>query len=141
MYNKILIPLDISDADKVILDHIRPLARMMRSHLILLHVADGFVARNQEAMNLHDSPEIREDRAYLSSCAATLIEEGYPTTFILERGEPAEQVLAVAGNEGCDLIAMATHGHGPIADFILGSVAEKVRHKTDIPVLMIRAPQ
>jgi nucleotide-binding universal stress UspA family protein len=35
---------------------------------------------------------------------------------------------------------MATHGHGPFMDFILGSVATSVRHRTTIPVLLIRQP-
>ena len=48
-------------------------------------------------------------------------------------------ILSVAQSEGCDLIAMATHGHQFIEDMILGSVADTLRHRTDIPILMIRS--
>ena len=47
--------------------------------------------------------------------------------------------MAIAQREGCDLIAMSTHGHRLIGDLILGTVASEVRHRTDIPVLLVRA--
>ena len=46
--------------------------------------------------------------------------------------------MEIAEREGCDLIAMSTHGHRLLGDLILGSVASEVRHSTDIPVLLVR---
>ncbi len=52
----------------------------------------------------------------------------FQASAILECGDPASQIVSAAAKEGCDLIAMATHGHKGLADFILGSVASGVRH-------------
>ena len=65
MYRTILIPVENSPADQTILDHIKPLARMTGASLLLMHVADGWVARNFEQLNLAESEEIKMDRAYL----------------------------------------------------------------------------
>jgi nucleotide-binding universal stress UspA family protein len=139
MYRTILIPLDNSPSDEAILRHIRELARIHGSRLWLIHVADGHAARNQESLNLEDSEEIREDRAYLDQRRGELAAEGFDVSVHLDRGEPTRQILAWADKIGADLIAMSTHGHGLLMDFILGSVASDIRHRTDIPVLLVRA--
>lgn len=138
MYRTILIPLENSATDEAILTHVRRLARLAGSSLVLVHVADGHVARTQEALNLQDSAEIEDDRAYLSRCEAELRAEGFVVKSVLEKGDPTKGILAVAGREQPDLIAMATHGHGLIGDLVRGSVAEQLRHRTEIPVLMVR---
>ena len=141
MYQTILIPLENSWADETILNHIKALARLMSSRLILVHVADGVVARNQEQLNLDESEEMRLDRQYLEERRAALAGEGLEVSARLACGDPADQIVSVAAEEHCDLIAMATHGHRLIKDVVLGSVASAVRHRTDIPVLLVRAPR
>ena len=140
MFKKILVPLDNSPTDKAILDYIRPLAKLTGANLILVHVADGFAARLQDELNLADSEEIKQDRQYLESCRQTLVQDGFHVKSHLVRGEPTNEILAIAEKERCDLIAMSTHGHRFIKDILLGSVAEGIRHRTFIPILMIRAP-
>jgi nucleotide-binding universal stress UspA family protein len=137
MYKKILVPLDNSNTDKVIIDHIRKLARLMNSEIIFIHVADGFMARNQR--DLGESDEMRSDYRYLKECENELLTDGYNVRSILRYGEPYKEILSVAESEKCDLIAMATHGHRYLNDIILGSVATEVRHGTHIPVLQIKA--
>lgn len=137
MYHRILVPLENSKADETILAHVRPLAREHGAELILVHVADGFVARYQEPLNLADSEEMQKDRAYLEQHRAQLESEGFRVRAILEQGDPAARVLHVAERETCDLIAMATHGHRFLMDLLLGSVASAVRHRAGIPVLMV----
>jgi nucleotide-binding universal stress UspA family protein len=139
MYKTILLPLDNSPSDEAILTHIRPLAKMMGSRLILVHVADGFAARGQKSLNLDESDEIREDRAYLAKRRAELESEGFTVAAELKLGEPAKEILTLADQLSCDLIAMSTHGHGVFKDLILGSVASEVRHRTNIPVLLVRS--
>ena len=140
MYKKILIPLDNSATDTKILEHIRPLAKITKAHLVLVHVADGFAARLQNDLNLADSQEMTEDQSYLNAVRDALAQDGFAVKAVLVQGkEPVDGILAVAESEGCDLIAMSTHGHGFIKDVILGSVADNLRHRTDIPILMIRA--
>lgn len=142
MYQHILIPLDNSDTDKAILDHIRPLVRLTKAKVLLVHVADGFGARLQKQLNLADSDEIKKDQSYLDEQCASLTRDGVQVKALLLQGkEPGAAILEVANSEGCDLIAMATHGHGFVKDVLLGSVADFLRHNTDIPILMIRAKE
>ena len=139
MYKKILIPLDNSSSDATILDHIRPLARLTRARLVLVHVADGYAARLQTQLNLDDSQEIKDDTFYLETKRNELRKEGFLVEACLVQGDPAVGILATAEKEQCDLIAMSTHGHKFLKDVILGSVAENIRHRTDIPILMVRS--
>ena len=140
MYQKILVPVENSPADKTIITHIRQLAKILNAGLILVHVADGYAARLQNELNLEDSEEIKNDHHYLEQVKAELIQEGFNVKSYLVQGEPADEILALAQKENCDLIAMATHGHRFLKDMLLGSVAENIRHRTNIPVLMIRSP-
>jgi len=140
MYRHILVPLENAPTDRAILQHIRPLAKLTGARLTLLHVADGFMARNQNPpLNLDESEEMRRDRAYLEQVEKELQAEGFNASAVLACGEPADQILSIAERESCDLIAMSTHGHRFLGDVIFGSVASSVRHRTDIPVLLVRA--
>ena len=139
MYKQILIPLENSPSDNVILNHIRPLVRLTGAGIVLVHVADGYAARFQKQLNLEDSEEIQEDHLYIENRKNELIKEGFDVKAFLATGEPSIEILSIAEKENCDLIAMSTHGHRFLQDIILGSVAENIRHRTNIPILMIRA--
>jgi nucleotide-binding universal stress UspA family protein len=139
MYRHICVPLENSPADEAILQHIRGLARLTQARLTLMHVADGFMARNQTRLGLDESDEMRQDRAYLDQRRHELAEEGFEVDVVLVCGEPAVQIPSVVEELGCDLIAMSTHGHRFLSDLILGSVASAVRHRTMTPVLLVRA--
>jgi len=140
MYKKILVPLDNSPTDQAILSHIRPLVKLTGAEVVLVHVADGFAARLQNQLNLADSQEIKDDQAYLNQQRDALTGQGIKARAILAQGkETAESILTIAKQEHCDLIAMATHGHTFVKDVLLGSVADHLRHHTNIPILMIRA--
>ncbi|MBP6775388.1 MAG: universal stress protein [Gemmatimonadaceae bacterium] len=141
MYRRILVPLEHSSSDTVILKHVRQLAALCESALLLMHVADGWAARNLKPLQLRESEEMREDREYLERCCAALREEGYEAESVLAGGEPAVEIAAAADREGCDLIAMAVHGHKGLQDVLYGATANKVRHLTAVPVLMVRDPR
>ena len=138
MYRKILVTLENSRTDEAILRHIEPLARMMGSELLLVHVADGWVARNLGQLNLADSEEMREDRAYLETVRARFAEAGIPARAVLLTGEPADAIVGLAKESSVDLIAMSTHGHRFLGDLIYGSTSHRVRHTVQIPVLLLR---
>jgi nucleotide-binding universal stress UspA family protein len=138
VYSRILIPLEHSASDASILEHVRPLARMCGSTLVFIHVADGWAARNISQLQLRESDEMRDDRAYLERIAAEVAAEGFRTEAILATGEPGTEIAAAATRENCNLIAMATHGHKFFADLWRGSVANEVRHRSLVPVLLVR---
>ncbi len=133
-----LVALENSPYDKAILRHVEPLAQLCQAKVTLIHVADGFAARNMQQLKLRESEEIRADRAYLDRCVADLVAASLDAEAVLASGDPADEICAAAEREACDLIAMATHGHGFLNDMVRGSVANQVRHRTLIPVLMVR---
>jgi manganese transport protein len=139
MYRKILVALENGRADATLLPHIAQLARQVGAELLLLHVADGFAARNFEQLKLAESDEMRADREYLARCAAGLQQEGLTTSTLLALGNPPSEIVRVAKAERCDLIAMASHGHRLIGDLIHGSTIDRVRHETSTPLLVVRA--
>jgi nucleotide-binding universal stress UspA family protein len=138
MYKTILVPVENRETDQTILKHIRPLARLANSKLMLVHVADGWVARNYENFKLQASEEMKEDRAYLANLERELQAEGFDVTSVLAMGEPAEEIIKLARAQPVELIAMSTHGHRFISDLLYGSTADKVRHNVDIPVLLLK---
>ncbi len=67
--------------------------------------------------------------------------EGFVTDdIIVVRGNPVEQILKHAKERSCDLIVMGTHGHGTLADVMLGSTARRVIRRSKVPVLVVRLP-
>ena len=139
MYRKILIALENSQADQSLLPHVTELAKKLGSELLLVHVADGWVARNFNQLKLAESEEMRADRKYLEDTAAKLSAQGIKVTTRLALGDPPKEILKMAGSELCDLIAMTSHGHRLLGDLFFGSTIHEVRHKTDIPILLVRA--
>jgi nucleotide-binding universal stress UspA family protein len=140
MYKRILVCLENTGTDAHIVEHIGKLAKVCGASVLLIHVADGWAARNIKQLDLRESEEMRVDREYLERVAAGFVAAGVPAEALLATGDPASEVTAAADREQCDLIAMATHGHKLIGDVIHGSVANAVRHKSMVPVLLVRAP-
>ncbi len=138
MYRRILVPIEHSRFDAFILEHVRGLARYCDAELVLLHVADGFAARNLRQLALKDSEEMLADRAYIRQLVNELLADGFKAEALLATGDPAKEIVAAARRENCDLIAMSTHGHRWLQDVIRGSTASAVRHHSEIPVLFVR---
>ena len=139
MYKKILVALENTAADQALLPHVAELAGKLSSHLLLMHVADGWAARHFDRLKLVESEEIRADRDYLERTAEKLRETGLSVSVQLAMGDPATELIKAAQEQHCDLIAMGSHGHKLIGDIILGSTIHEVRHRTSIPVLSVRA--
>jgi len=137
MYNKILVTLDATPTDRPIIEHIKALAKIMHSHIVLLHVADGWAARmyGPDAV----SPEVSQDKAYLEKIQAEFQSEGIPAESSLAFGDPASEIIKWIQEQGCDLVAMSTHGHRFLGDLLLGTTAPRVQHNVSVPVLLLRA--
>jgi len=140
MYKRILVPLENGPADGAILRHVSQLAKLLGSDVLLLHVADGWAARNMEQLNLRESQEMKDDRAYLERMADELRTSGVKAEALLAAGDPAKEIAAAAEREKVDLIAMATHGHSLLGDVMHGTTATALRHVSRIPILMVRVP-
>jgi nucleotide-binding universal stress UspA family protein len=139
MFKRILMALDHSKADDALLPRVKELARLTNAELLLIHVSTGWAARWQKDLNLSDSDEIREDRAYLDRRAKQLGEEGFTVRVYHATGEPANEILRIGREEQCELIAMTTHGHRLLSDLIHGTTITRVRHEAEIPIFLVKA--
>ncbi len=137
MYGTILVTLDGTPSDRAIVEHIKQLAKLAHSRLVLLHVADGWAARTYGPDAV--SPEITEDTAYLETVRAEFEAVGISAQAELAYGEPADEIIKWVKAKGCDLVAMSTHGHRFLADVFLGTTASRVQHNISAPVLLLRA--
>ena len=137
MYDTILVTLDGTATDRAIIEHVKELAKLAHSRLVLLHVADGWAARTYGPDAV--SPEISEDTAYLEKVRAEFESAGIPTQAELAFGEPANEIIKWVKQKGCDLVAMSTHGHRLLADIFLDATATRVRHNISAPVLLLKA--
>lgn len=137
MYETILVTLDGTPSDRAIIEHVKHLAKLAHSRLVLLHVADGWAARTYGPDAV--SPEIAEDTAYLEKVRTEFMSMGIPAEAELAYGEPANEIIKWVKQRGCDLVAMSTHGHRFLADVFLGTTATRVQHNISAPVLLLRA--
>jgi nucleotide-binding universal stress UspA family protein len=125
MYRRILVALENSAADRTIIRHVSQLARLTGAELLLVHVADGWVARNFDQLRLRESEEMKADRLYLEQVRGDLAGQGFTVQAELAMGDPATQLIRVAETKDVDLIAMSTHGHRFLADVLHGTRAPR----------------
>ena len=137
MYETILLTLDGTPTDRAIIEHVKQLAKLAHSRIVLLHVADGWAARTYGPDAV--SPEITEDTAYLERIRLEFQSLGIPAESELAYGAPDKEIIKWVRQKSCDLVAMSTHGHRFLADLFLGNTATKVRHSITVPVLMLKA--
>jgi nucleotide-binding universal stress UspA family protein len=141
MYQRILVAVENSPADRTILAHVRSLATLTGAELLLVHVADGFAARHFRDLNLRESEEMRADRAYLDRLASELASGSLRVSTELAMGDPATELIRLVRERDVDLIAMATHGHRLLNDLLRGTTVNRVRHEVGVPVLLLKAEQ
>lgn len=141
MYRRILVALENSAADRTIIRHVSQLARLTGAELLLVHVADGWVARNFDQLRLRESEEMKTDRLYLQEVREDLSGQGFTVQAELAMGDPATELIRTAEANDVDLIAMSTHGHRFLADVLYGTTADRVRHLVKVPVLLLRAQE
>jgi nucleotide-binding universal stress UspA family protein len=139
-YQRILCPVDLDDHSASALQEAGAIAGLCKATLWLLHVVkinplatEGFVlAELEESQSQHA-------RTVVSELAKRLLSNAdYEIKIVI--GEPAEQILAQAGELRADLLVMATHGRHGIPRLVLGSVAEKIVRESTVPVLTVRIP-
>jgi nucleotide-binding universal stress UspA family protein len=137
MYKTILVTLDGTSTDRAIIEHVKPLAKLAGSRVVVLHVADGWAARTYGPDAV--SREILEDTAYLAKVRAEFQAAGISAEAEMAYGDPTSEIVKWVKQKGCDLVAMSTHGHRFLADLFLGTTASRVQHSISVPVLLLRA--
>ena len=137
LYKTILVTLEGTATDRAIIDHIKRLAPAMQSRVVLLHVATGVPAKYHRTDAA--GKEVEESKVLLGHVRDELAAAGIRAEAQLAYGEPAKEIVNWVQQNGCDLVAMSTHGHQFVADLVLGTTAFRVQHSLSVPVLLLRA--
>ena len=145
MYTKILVPLDGSKTAEMVLPNVVRLARESKSKVVLLTVdAPSLDSRKAgpswsnmgDALATLERPDAQM-KAYMDSAAGMLAGMGVEATTVTVTGEAAEEILAYAADNGCDLIAMSTRGRSALKRGLMGSVTDAVVRASKVPVLAV----
>jgi universal stress protein A len=131
VYKNILVTVDCSQVDKKILSHAARLARQNDATLHLIHVVHSHTLDQDRVLRKKAEKIIKE---YLKP----LKKEEIRFEVIIKSGEPDKEILKEIEEGGYDLVAMATHGHKFFSDLLFGSVSDVLKHKIDIPLLLIK---
>ena len=130
VYKKILVAMDCSSVDDVIVEHVSALAIQNNAQVYLIHVVHSHTLDQDRALR-----ELAE--AFLKSRCEVLQAKGIETHIVIRSGEPDEEILKEIDGKDYDLVAMATHGHSFLGDILFGSVSRTLKHKISIPLLLI----
>ena len=144
----ILVPLDGSPQSEAVLPYIENLAAKLKTKIILLHIiaqpylvyagTEGVVAVPYTKEELKMKKTSVKD--YLEKLRRSLGEKGIRTSTRIIVGEPAEEIIKYAKEINADIVAMSTHGRSGLSRWEHGSVADKVLHAGDAPLLLVREP-
>ena len=135
-YRSILVPLDHSDADREAVGNALALARMHDAKIILLHVEEGVTSQLFGALS--STAEIAEGQTYLENLMGSLREQRIRVEAVIRHGNrPAEEIATAVGEFHPDLVVMASHGHRGLKDLILGTTINSLRHKVQVPLLIV----
>ena len=131
LYERILVPVEGTETDTPVLEHVAQLASVCGAEVTLLRVAH-FHTRDERAC------EVQDAESDIERAAEALRARGVTVRTLVVAGEPGEVIVTEAEQLQSDLIAMATHGHGWAKRLVLGSTAEHLRHNSAVPLLLIR---
>jgi len=141
LLNKILVPLDGSKGSEIVLPYIEELASKLQAEVTILHVLVPDYVQGETA-NYKYLEELRKSsRDYIEKVSTRLKEKGLNSKSELREvitDHEAEAIIKYADEIEVDLVAMATHGRSGISRWAFGSVASKVLHEGNTPILMVR---
>ena len=143
MTMKILLPVDGSDCSLRAVGHLVAHSAWFREvpEVHLLHVQPpipiGHALAHVSKETLH-SHYMEESREHLLGAQQRLDAAGCFRTTHIHVGQPAEVIARLASELGCDLIVMGTHGRSGIAGLVMGSVASRVLHLAECPVMLVK---
>jgi nucleotide-binding universal stress UspA family protein len=143
----VLVPTDFSEASESALRYGKAMAEAFGASLHVVHVMEDLLAHAWAAeVYVSSMPQLRdeiekESRQRLGALLADAEQKTLRAETALLAGNPFLEIIRYAKAHEVDLIVMGTHGRGPIAHMLLGSVAEKVVRKSPCPVLTVREAQ
>ncbi|MGI2336377.1 MAG: universal stress protein [Dehalogenimonas sp.] len=142
MYKKILVPLDGSKTAEGVLPHVKALAYSEAAEIALLNIASNpaqeFAFEDPAIAAVTVAEQGQKAITYMDKITKELKAAGFKVSSHLREGSPANTIIKMAEELEVDIIAMSTHGRSWPANWLIGSVAERVVRHSRIPVMMIR---
>jgi nucleotide-binding universal stress UspA family protein len=147
MYEHIIVTLDGSTLAEQALPHAEEFVKAFGSKLSIVSVVEPYVIALPAtpapipAYNIDtDLEALAEERQdYLDTIRDDMASRGIKAEIVMLRGRPADEILAYTQEQHVNLVIMTTHGRSGLSRFIYGSVAERVLHGSEVPVLLIRS--
>jgi nucleotide-binding universal stress UspA family protein len=142
-FARILVPLDGSDLSLSALPLVEEVAQAFGASLILSHSvfppAMAYPGFEAGAVNQAIWDELMESaEKQVTDVAEDLNRKGFRAKPVVGFGSAVDEILRVAAEESADLIAMSTHGRSGVGRWVLGSVADAVVRRSELPVLVVR---
>jgi nucleotide-binding universal stress UspA family protein len=142
MEPRILVPLDGSALSEKAIGPAEKIAKGIGYEMVLFRVIDSPLERTPEAEPEEErrkaSASIEKATTYLKGVASRIEGKGIKTRIEVGVGYPHTAILALADKEDVEFIIMSTHGRTGLARVLMGSVAEKVVHATEHPVMLVK---
>ncbi len=133
-YKNILVAIDCSEVDTIILNHVSPLAIKLGASVHLLHVVHSHTLDQDRCLR-------EQSQAILEGYRNTMQADGIDAHVVIRSGEPDREILDEIDEHSYDLFAMAAHGHRLPGRIMFGSVSRTLREKITIPLLLIKPAQ
>jgi nucleotide-binding universal stress UspA family protein len=145
MYKKILVPLEGTENDKVILEHVRHLAKNVGAAVVLMQLHriikddDPFMKGIQTEVG--SSGQLKKEKAetYLADLEQSFLQDGIDAAreFIVTAEAEADAIVKYAEEEECDLIALANQQGVGVGRWFFLNLEEKVKRRSSLPVLLV----
>jgi manganese transport protein len=134
-YHEIAIALDFSNSDTKTIQHALHIGGKQAKYF-LIHTVEtaGAIVMGSEIRDY----ETTSDKENLKKYAQNLSDLGYICEVVIGYGSAKVAIPKLVNEKGVDLLVMGAHGHKAIKDFVFGATIDAVRHRVEIPVLVVR---
>jgi manganese transport protein len=132
--NKIAIAVDFSLSDAKLIKTAVQHAHQA-TEFIFIHIVESATAKY--LADASDDEETRKDQIRLEKYAHALQAKGYQVNTSLGYGNRVNEIVRIVHSYNAQLLVMGAHKHQGWKDYIFGETIESVRHKVDIPVLIV----
>ncbi|MFH1809720.1 MAG: universal stress protein [Pseudomonadota bacterium] len=130
VYRSILVAIDCSTVDDVIVEHVQALAIQNEAQVTLLHVVHSHTLDQDRVLREQAEQTLSAHRSVLQA-------KGIATRIVIRSGEPDGEIVKEIEDGEYDLVAMATHGHSFLGDLLFGSVSRTLKHRISTPLLLM----
>jgi manganese transport protein len=138
VYQRILVPLDHSDLDRLAVGHAAAMAKQYDARIFLLHIEEGVTSQVYGEQS--STAEVQAGQQYLEKMAESLRNQGIAVDAAIAHSLfPSKEIVRWANEVHPDLVIMGAHGHGGLKDLIFGNTINPVRHHLSVPMLIVRA--